>query len=125
MNHGFLRGQRGISFVETVVAMGLLAIIGVAFLTALQTISINTRRYDERVTALGLAESQVERLKAVAYDAGAPASPDSYAVSVAAPPGYSISISEVQQGDRKQEVTVAVSREGRPVFHLKTIKADQ
>ena len=115
----FFQGQRGISLIETVAALGILGVIGVAFLTALFTTSKSTDLYEQRVTAQSLAQSQLEEIKASDYSGDN----NSYTGTISSP-GYTISISTVTQEAGKQEVTVAVSRDGHHLFQLTTVKAD-
>ena len=63
----FFRGQRGISFIETVVAVGVLGLIGVVFLSGLTTTSRAVMVSEENVTAESLAKSQIEHIKHQAY----------------------------------------------------------
>ncbi len=123
-NLRFFQGQRGISILETLAAVGILGFIGVAFLTALSTTTKSTDLYEQRFTASVLAQSQIEILKATPYDYTL-----SYDETVSAPtsmpPGYDILISAVPQEDgNKQEITVKVSRDGHHLFELTTIKAN-
>ena len=119
----FLRGRIGISLIETVVALGILGLIGVAFLTALSTTSKSTDLYQQRVTAASLAQSQLEIVKAAPYDDIPPYYGD-VSSPVSVPPGYNITISTVQQEVGKQEITVAVSRDGHSLLKLTTLKVN-
>jgi len=78
-------GQRGISLIETVVAIGILAAIGVVFLSALFSTSRGTGLHEQRVTALNLAQSQLELIRQAAYDNVTPYYDN---VTLATPPGY-------------------------------------
>lgn len=116
---GLLQEQRGISLIEIVIALGILAFIGVGFLTGLWTISRSTGIYDQRVTASVLAQSQIEQIKAMNYD---PAG--NYPVLVTPPTGYSVTVAAVLVETGKQEVTVAVSSGGEGVLNIKTTKTN-
>lgn len=118
-----MRGQRGISLIEIVAALGILGFIGVAFLTALFTTSKSTDLYEQRVTASVLAQSQIEIVKGAPYDDTSPYY-ESVSYPASAPPGYDILISTVPQEEGKQEITVKVSRDGHHLFELTTIKAN-
>ena len=62
-----LRRQQGIGLIETVVALALLGLIGVAFLNGLTTTSRAVMISQEKVAAESLAKSQVEHIKSQAY----------------------------------------------------------
>ncbi len=63
----FLRGQRGISLIEVLVAAAILAVIGVGLLNALDTNAKATRQLDEKVVATNLATAYFEAIKASPY----------------------------------------------------------
>ena len=121
-NLRFFQGQSGISLIETVTALCVLGFIGVAFLTSLSTTANSTDLYEQRFTASVLAQSQIEILKATAYDDTSPYY-ESVPSPAGKPPGYDISISTVAQ-EGKQEITVKVNRDGHHLFELTTIKVD-
>lgn len=118
------RGQRGISLLEILVAVALVAVVAIAFLQALRSTSTSRSRYEGRVTASNLAQSQLEILKAAPYDSIAP-----YYDNVSAPAGvssgYSISISTVATGNTSQNITVTVNRGGSSLLKLSTIKVNR
>jgi len=62
-----LRKQRGFGLVEVIIALGLLGIIGIAFLGALATSSSAVMISDERATAESLARSEMEYVKSQEY----------------------------------------------------------
>ena len=63
----FLRGQQGIGLIETVVALAILGLIGVAFLNGLTTTSRAVTLSQEKVIAESLAKSQLEHIKSQDY----------------------------------------------------------
>lgn len=120
--------QKGFSFIEILVGLALLGIIGVAFLSGLFTTFKGVAVSQEKVTTESLAKSQAEYIKAQDYVAVAdydPSNPanryeliDIPAGLVAA--GYSVSISppqEVISNDEGsfelQSAVVTVKRNGQ------------
>ena len=61
------RGQRGVGLIETVIALALLGMVGVAFLSGLTTTSRSAMVSQERVAAESLAKSQLEHIKSQGY----------------------------------------------------------
>jgi len=62
-----LRKQRGFGLVEVIIALGLLGVIGIAFLGALATASNAIIVSDKRTTAESLARSEMEYVKSQDY----------------------------------------------------------
>jgi prepilin-type N-terminal cleavage/methylation domain-containing protein len=62
-----LRKQRGFGLVEVIIALGLLGVIGIAFLTALATSSTAIIVSDKHATAESLARSEMEFVKSQNY----------------------------------------------------------
>jgi type II secretory pathway pseudopilin PulG len=62
-----LRKQEGFGLVEVIIALGLLGIIGIAFLTALATSSTAILTSDKHATAESLARSELEYVKSQDY----------------------------------------------------------
>jgi type II secretory pathway pseudopilin PulG len=62
-----LRKQEGFGLVEVIIALGLLGIIGIAFLTALATSSTAILTSDKHATAESLARSEMEYVKSQDY----------------------------------------------------------
>jgi prepilin-type N-terminal cleavage/methylation domain-containing protein len=114
-----IREQRGLTLLETLIAIGILAVIGSAFLTALNTTSKSTSLYERRVAATNLAHSQMEEIKAMSYDPNG-----NYPVIVNLPPSYIMSISTVEVEANKQEVTVKVTQGEHYLLELTTIKTN-
>ncbi len=61
------RSEAGVSLIETLIALALLGLIAVAFLSGLVTVSKATILADERATAESLARSAMEYVKAAPY----------------------------------------------------------
>ncbi len=120
----FFQGQKGIGLLETLIAVGILAVIGIAFLTALSNTSRSVGTYEQRVMAQSLAQSQLEIVKAAAYDNTSPYY-DNVSAPASVPPGYEITISATGNVTDKQNVTIVVSRDGHHLFQLTTIKVNR
>lgn len=67
-----IKDERGITLIEVLIAVALLSIIGVAFLSGLATASKAIFVADERATAESLARSQMEYVKNQPYAASYP-----------------------------------------------------
>jgi len=129
----FLRGQRGIGLIETLVAVGILGLIGTGILTAISTSTESAGRLDEDVVATNLATAYIEAVKAMPYAS----SYDSPETVISIPPQYYIGVDiqftddgdtsngidwvDTYGGETIQKLTVSVSREGGE--HVLTICA--
>jgi len=132
------QGKRGFSLIEVVVAVTILAAIGVTFISAIDSGSRSVRILDEKTQAEALIRSQLDDIKASPY-----LEDGNYTVTVTLPPQYSMTInveSPQQVGiDRipleelveypvttLQEITVSVFRTGnggdRIVLSVSTYK---
>ncbi|MFC1985268.1 prepilin-type N-terminal cleavage/methylation domain-containing protein [Chloroflexota bacterium] len=134
----FLRGQRGLTLLEVLIAVSILALIGVGVVRAIDTNARASRTLDEQVVATNLATAYLEALRELPYDN---AYPNEYSnINVDTPPGYSANITVVYTNDYKddgttvwvdeppgskelQRIRVSVSREnGKPVLSICTFK---
>ncbi|MBI2865743.1 MAG: hypothetical protein HYX99_00060 [Chloroflexi bacterium] len=81
-------GQKGATVLETVLTLGLIAMVLPALLTGLASLITSTDHAYDRSLALELAQSQMEEVQRQPYQESA----SSYTL-ITAPEGYSISIS--------------------------------
>lgn len=108
--------QRGITLVETLIALSIIGAVAVAFLAGLTGSLRATIIADEHTVAESLARSQVEAIKKAAYD-------DDYDdVEIETPQGYDIEI-EVEELDvGLQKITVAVLHGDKTVLVVESYK---
>ncbi len=117
------KGQRGSSLLETLIAVGIMGTVVVAFLSALSTASMSTGTVSESEVAQNLAVSQLEQVRATPFVA----SPGSYSV-ITPPPGYSISlvVLPVSGGDSNiQLIRTTVSVGGEALAYVEDIKVNR
>ena len=117
----FKSGESGMAFIETLVALALLGIISVTFLSGMATTSKATGIADEQTTAESLARSQMEWAKKVAYvyeatgysPAPIPGSEDyiNYSANITAEP-----LNDPDEGIQK--ITVTIKRSNLPHFQV-------
>lgn len=115
-----LRREQGVSLLETIVALGILGFIGVAFVGGLSTASKATETLQEQVVAESLARAQMEELKGTAYDPGL-----GYVATVSAPTGYDISVNAVTIAAGKQEITVTITRNNVTLLSVSSYKTNR
>ena len=111
-----MKGEKGFSLLEVVIAMLLLGIVGAAFLGGLATASRGIFYADERATAESLARTQMEYIRTQEYDGTN--DPPQYAELPGSdvPDGYEIEVSaeRLDRGDGTandtgiQKITVTV-----------------
>lgn len=130
---GKLKGsETGATLIETLVALALLGIISVAFLSGLATAAKATFIADEQATAESLARSQIEYVKNqdyINYD-----DPDHEDYEEAETPtgsNYSVEIDaipidpETGQAQGIQKITVTVKRGDKTVFVIDAYKVER
>ena len=112
-------GQEGQGLIEVLIAVAILGIVAVAFLSALTTASSALILADERTIAESLARSELEYIKNSAYNTN---NPPQYSLDPAIdiPDGYNIDIEAVrldpeddgtENDDGIQKITVEVYRQ--------------
>ena len=116
-----MRSERGSTLVEAVVALALIGIIGVCFLSAVATSSSSRLIADESTSGRILAENQMEEIRkmnyALTYDP-IPIS-DEYA-------GYStmIDVDPFRNGSI-QKITVTITHRDKEVASLESYKVNR
>ncbi|MFC2067337.1 prepilin-type N-terminal cleavage/methylation domain-containing protein [Chloroflexota bacterium] len=126
----FVEGHRGFALLELAIALGILGVIGVSFITAYNTISKSTGVIDERAVAVNLATDYIEAIRSSPYLATYPNAGD----DITPPFGYSVTI-EIEGSEdgisfddftddmTLQFIRVIVARQGEPVFSLCTYRS--
>ncbi len=136
-----IRGQKGISLIETVIALALLGIIAVVFLNGLTTASRVVAMNQERVAAESLAKSQLEHIKSQDYisvfryhadtncyeEIAIPANLTSVGYNIEiSPPEYVIANGENMTAGRAgfelQSITIVIKNSGKTVFTLSSYR---
>jgi prepilin-type N-terminal cleavage/methylation domain-containing protein len=126
-----MRRERGFSFIEVVIALGVLGIIAVGFLSGLGTASKGLLIADERETANNLAEAQIENIKQQGYDNIN--DPPQYSLMSGIPSSYSIDQPMVERIDKDgnpltddgvQKITITVRHNGKEVLTLEDYKVN-
>lgn len=113
-----MRGEKGFSLLETILALALLGIISACFLGATATTSTARVTADEKASGKILAESLMEGIKKDSY---AP----SYNVTVPADfAGYTTNIT-VEENNNIQDITITIQRRNREVFSLESYKVNR
>jgi len=104
--HCFLSNSRGLTLVETLVALAILGIVAGIFMMGLSVSSKSIMVSEKRVTAESLAKSEVEYIKNLAYDDTN--NPPVYTVDpdLTLPTGYNISVSAERLDPEEDGVVV-------------------
>jgi prepilin-type N-terminal cleavage/methylation domain-containing protein len=120
-------GQQGLTLIEILIALGILAAVAVIFLVGMSTSSKAVMVSQNSVAAESLAKSQMESIKSCEYDYDN--NPPQYqsAKLTDIPTGYDITITAARlnpkgddptNDDGVQEITVTVTHGGETVFTL-------
>jgi len=118
-----MKGEKGFSFIEVVIALAVLGIIAVGFLSGLATAAKGLMTADERETAKNLAEAQMEYVKNHFWSGSYLKSSD----ILDEYPGYDVVIDATPLEDgNMQKITVKVSHQNKPeVITLENYKVNR
>ncbi len=127
-----MRCEKGFSLTEVLIALAILGIIGVGFLSGLATASKVLFTADERTTAESLAQSYMEYIKKQTYDDTN--NPPQYSLLSGIPDGYTLAITAERldpvgdgtaNDDGIQKITVVVQHHGNDVITLVKYKINR
>jgi len=129
---GFFHSQTGFTLIEVLVAVAIIATVGIAVLQGYQTVSTSTRMNDERMVAGSLATQYMDAIKNVPYAATYP----EIAEGITVPPQYSVAVHISYSSDgttwtstytdqKLQKINVAVSRESRSILSICSFRAER
>ena len=119
--------EKGFSFLETILALAILGLVAVAFLSGLGTSVKASMTTQERAVAESLARTEIEYIRNCTYEYDT----DYYDVNPAIdiPEGWSMAPPVVEPvhetDDGIQKVTVGVKRNGETVLSLFIYKVDR
>jgi prepilin-type N-terminal cleavage/methylation domain-containing protein len=129
--------ERGVSLVEVLVAVAIMAIVLSAFLAALSTGTLSVGVVRERVTAENLARAQLECIKGHPYVTGAISTSYTTLCPVTAPSAYDIEVdisywdsltngfTSVGPDDGMQWITVTILCNGELAFTMEEYKVNR
>jgi prepilin-type N-terminal cleavage/methylation domain-containing protein len=129
-------GERGLTLIEVLVALGILTAVGATFMIGLTVTSKASLVSQERVNTESLAKSQMERIKSWQYDSdnNPPQYGDAKLPPEDFPAGYDITITAIRldpkgdgtgNDDGIQKITVTVTLNGEAIFTLDDYKGRQ
>jgi Tfp pilus assembly protein PilV len=115
-----MKGEKGTSLLETILALAILGIISASFLGATATTPTARVTADERASGKILAESMMENIKKLDYASSYNVTvPDEFA-------GYSANITvDNIKNDNIQQIFVTIGRRNRDVLTLESYKVNR
>ena len=122
------RREKGLTFIETVVALAIFSTVIVTFLNGMISTSKASASVDERATALSLAQSQLEWALNSTYTHDATSYTSAPIPDGSAYTAYSVNITAEKLHDPDdgiQKISVSVAREGKEVITLESYKVDR
>ena len=115
-----IKGEKGLSLIETIAAVGLLGVIAASFLGGLATTSTSRVTADERVSAKILAETAMEHVRKQPY-----ATTYNYTVPVEFD-GYTVTINATKERNNYiQTVNITIHARDKDVLTLQSYKASR
>ncbi len=120
--------EKGISLIETIIAVSILSAIAVSFLSGVATSSKGVYISDEEATAESLARTQMEWVKNASYSYNATSYSLAYIPADKDYMDYSANITAEslhETDDGIQKITVTIRRSGEKVFILEGYKVDR
>jgi len=130
-------GEAGGTLIGTIIALAILGMVAVTFLSGLATASKALLITDERTTAESLVRSQMEYVKSQAYISHAEpdhgdyeliTTPDSYSVELASVPIDPYTGQPLASPDEDigiQQITVTIKHSGESVLTIDDFKVDR
>ena len=119
--------ERGVTLIETLVAMALLCTVGVAFLSGLGTANKATIIANEQATAESLVSSEIEYIKKCVYQYDTSQYPVNPELTI--PPSWAVPPPVVEPvhatDDGLQKVTVSAERNGETMLSIVVYKVDR
>lgn len=115
-----MKGEKGLSLIETIAAVALLGLIGASFLGGLATTSTARVTADERASAKILAETIMENVKKQVYSTSYSFTiPDEY-------DGYTATIdADAERNNNIQKITVTIHHRDNDVITLESYKVNR
>lgn len=119
--------EKGITMIEAVIALAIIGLVTVAFLSGLATASKGTILSREQTTAESLVRSEIEYVRSCTYDYYASTYPVDSGLTI--PVGWVVPLPVVEpvhaSDDGLQKVTVSAEHNGEAILSITIYKADR